>query len=814
MRVLSARAALLGTAAAAAFIATSANAQPNTGPAPATASTDPQTSNNVQTQGQAATGSDQAIVVTARRRNELLLNVPIAVSAYSGEQLDRQGALTITDVAKTTPNVTLKVSRGTNSTLTPFIRGIGQQDPVAGFEQGVGVYVDDVYLNRPQAAVLDIYDVNRIEVLRGPQGTLYGRNTIGGAVKFVTKRVPDDGPHMSMRTNIGTHEQADFIITASTPITKGLLFGVAGARLSNGGYGKNLTNGLSNYNKDILAGRASLELIPSDRIFFRLTGDYIVDDSNPKGGHRFYPNLCANAAGGCGTAAGNYPVLSNVYDTQGGLNDPTQRVRAGGVALHVEADLTDALKFRSITAYRKDVGYTPIDFDATPAIDVDVPAIYRNKQFSQEFQLVLDKGPLQGVAGVYYLNARAFDEFDVRLYTLLPSLFPGYTSSTLGNVHTNTWAAFADFTYNFSPEWALSLGGRWTNDKREAYILAQAYLRGGQPGLGGTSGFGNGIPFGPPVSNFNGNRTDTKFTPRASINFKPTPDQNIYLSYSQGFKGGGFDPRAKSTNSPDLTPQGIFNFMTFKPETVDSYELGWKASLFSHRLQLATAVFDAEYKDVQVPGSVACISGGLPTFCGVTTNAGKARMRGVEIEANARLAQNLATAGDRFSFAGSLGYLDGKYLTYIANINNQPTDVAANRKIQNTPKWTMSGTLDYDTPAWGGHLDANTTIAYRSASQQFEISTPFLDQPAYAIWDANLLWRSHGNHYELGVHAKNIGNKKYVVGGYSYLAGDPVTGAITYNGAGLPFPTLGKTGVATGFYGPPREVFLSAAVNF
>jgi iron complex outermembrane recepter protein len=814
MRVLSARAALLGTAAAAALIATSANAQPNTGPAPATASTDPQTSNNVQTQGQAATGSDQAIVVTARRRNELLLNVPIAVSAYSGEQLDRQGALTITDVAKTTPNVTLKVSRGTNSTLTPFIRGIGQQDPVAGFEQGVGVYVDDVYLNRPQAAVLDIYDVNRIEVLRGPQGTLYGRNTIGGAVKFVTKRVPDDGPHMSMRTNIGTHEQADFIITASTPITKGLLFGVAGARLSNGGYGKNLTNGLSNYNKDILAGRASLELIPSDRIFFRLTGDYIVDDSNPKGGHRFYPNLCANAAGGCGTAAGNYPVLSNVYDTQGGLNDPTQRVRAGGVALHVEADLTDALKFRSITAYRKDVGYTPIDFDATPAIDVDVPAIYRNKQFSQEFQLVLDKGPLQGVAGVYYLNARAFDEFDVRLYTLLPSLFPGYTSSTLGNVHTNTWAAFADFTYNFSPEWALSLGGRWTNDKREAYILAQAYLRGGQPGLGGTSGFGNGIPFGPPVSNFNGNRTDTKFTPRASINFKPTPDQNIYLSYSQGFKGGGFDPRAKSTNSPDLTPQGIFNFMTFKPETVDSYELGWKASLFSHRLQLATAVFDAEYKDVQVPGSVACISGGLPTFCGVTTNAGKARMRGVEIEANARLAQNLATAGDRFSFAGSLGYLDGKYLTYIANINNQPTDVAANRKIQNTPKWTMSGTLDYDTPAWGGHLDANTTIAYRSASQQFEISTPFLDQPAYALWDANILWRSHGNRYELGVHAKNIGNKKYVIGGYSYLLGDPVTGALTYNGAGLPFPTLGKTGVATGFYGPPREIFLSAAVNF
>jgi len=814
MRVLTARAALLGTAAAAVLFATSANAQPNAGPTQP--STGAEAANNVQTQEQAATGSDQGITVTARRRNELLLNVPVAVSAYSGEQLNRQGALTITEVAKTTPNVTLKVSRGTNSTLTPFIRGIGQQDPVAGFEQGVGVYLDDVYFNRPQAAVLDIYDVERIEVLRGPQGTLYGRNTIGGAIKFVTKRIRTDGTHISMRTNIGTHHQADFIVSASTPVANGLYFGIAGARLSNGGFGKNLTTGLSNYNKDVLAGRASLEFIPSDRIFFRVTGDYIVDDSNPKGGHRFYPNLCANAAGGCGTAAGTFPVLSNVYDTQGGLTDPTQRVRAGGVALHGEFDLTDSLKFKSITAYRKDTGYTPIDFDATPKIDVDVPAIYRNKQFSQEFQLVLDKGSLQGVAGLYYLNARAFDEFDVRLYTSLN----GLTASTLGNVHTKTWAAFADFTYDFSPQWAVSLGGRWTNDQRTAYILAQTRLGGGQPGLGGVNGFGVGTVLPPTTTNFTGTRTDTKFTPRASINFKPTPDHNIYLSFSQGFKGGGFDPRGKAINAKTQAYQDIYDFLTFKPESVDSYELGWKAALFDHRLQLATAVFDAEYKDVQVPGSSACIVNGLANFCGTTTNAGKARMRGVEVETNARLAQNLATPGDRLTLAGSLGYLDAKYLRYITTVPNPApppasiaVDVAKNRKIQNTPRWTLSGTLDYSTPAWGGHLDANTTVSYRSFSQQFEIASPFLDQPGYALWDANLLWRSQGDRFELGVHAKNITNKKYVVGGYSYLAGSAITGALTMVN-GLPIPTLGKTGVATGFYGPPREVFLSAAVNF
>ncbi|HET7709957.1 MAG TPA: TonB-dependent receptor plug domain-containing protein, partial [Sphingomicrobium sp.] len=171
-----------------------------------------------------AAGTDQEIVVTARRRNEVLLDVPIAVTAYTGEQLERTGALDITDVSDTTPNVTIETSRGTNSTLTSFIRGVGQQDPVAGFEQGVGLYLDDVYLNRPQGSVLDIYDVDRIEVLRGPQGTLYGRNTIGGAIKYVTKRLSAD-PEFRVRANYGSYDQADLILSASMPLTEGFRVG-------------------------------------------------------------------------------------------------------------------------------------------------------------------------------------------------------------------------------------------------------------------------------------------------------------------------------------------------------------------------------------------------------------------------------------------------------------------------------------------------------------------------------------------------------------------------------------------------------------
>jgi iron complex outermembrane receptor protein len=263
--------------------------------------------------------------------------------------------------------------------------------------------------------------------------------------------------------------------------------------------------------------------------------------------------------------------------------------------------------------------------------------------------------------------------------------------------------------------------------------------------------------------------------------------------------------------------------MTFKPEKVDSYEIGWKASLFDKRLQFATAIFDAEYTDVQVPGSAGCVVGGKPSFCGATTNAGKARMRGVEWEGNWRMAENLAAAGDRLNFATSLGYLDAKYLQFITNIpasplwpGSGPTNVADFRKIQNTPKWTLSGSLDYSTPLYGGRLDANTTVSYRSSSQQFEIASPMLDQKGFSLWDANLVWRSSGARYEIGLHAKNILNKKYIVSGYNFLTQNPYTGDYILGPTGKPIPAggLGTTGVLTAYYGNPRQVFLSAAINF
>ncbi|MBR0552681.1 TonB-dependent receptor [Stakelama marina] len=783
---ISARSILLAGAAVTMFAAPPALAQSDAGQNDATTQT--------QQDAQATTPSEEGlIVVTARRRSESLIDVPIAVTAYSGEELQQAGAIDITDISNTTPNVTLEPSRGTNSTLTAFIRGVGQQDPVAGFEPGVGIYLDDVYLARPQAAVLDIYDVQRIEVLRGPQGTLYGRNTIGGAIKYVTKRLNPDKPELRARATYGTYNQADLVVSGSAPLTDTLRVGLAGARLSRDGFGENLTTGQQNYNKDIWAGRASFEFEPSSEFFLRLSGDYTHDKSNARGGHRLITSLATNQA-----------PLDNVYDSRGGLLDPTQDVTAYGGTLLAEMRPSDWLTVRSITGYRKDDSDTPIDFDALPAVDLDVPARYNNEQFSQEMQALVDTGKLNGLVGIYYLDAKARTVFDVRL--------PGtVTALTFGNVGTDTVALFGDFTYDFTPQISLSLGGRYTWDTRSSVVNRGVYIGGGSPYFGGA---GTLIL---QQSDFRGSRNFKQFTPRASLSYKPTPDQTIYASYSQGFKGGGFDPRGVTTAAPDFNGDGtvsydeVYRFMTFDPEKVDSYEVGYKASLFDRRLNLALDGFYADYTDVQVPGSVGTTINGQQTFIGVTTNAGKARIKGIEFEGNAVPLRDFGAPGDKLTFAWTLGYIDAKYTQFI---DSRGIDVADERAFQNTPEWTASGTLGYSAPVGGGDLDVTGTVSYRSKTQQFELATPMLDQPGYALFDANIVWHAPDDRFTIGLHGRNLFDKRYITSGYNFLAQNPDTGAFVKDANGNYISTLGAEGVLTAYYGSPRQVFVTFGVKF
>jgi len=735
-------------------------------------------------------GTIEEIIVTATRREESLMEVPIAVTAFTGDELADFGVLDLTYVSQMSPNTTLKVSRGTNTTLTAFIRGVGQQDPVAGFESGVGLYLDDVYLNRPQAAVMDIYDVERIEILRGPQGTLYGRNTIGGAIKYVTKRLRADGPEVNARLSYGTDSMLDVVVTGSVPLGETFRIGGSLAKFNRNGFGKNLyLTDLDNYNKDVFGARVSAEWEPNSDWFLRVAADYVDDDSDPRQGHRLVP-----------AAISGNPVLSDVYDTEAGLNNPKQSVKAKGISFLAQWDVNEMVTLKNILAWRDDKTWTPIDFDSLPVPDLDVPANYENDQFSEEFQVLFSGDRWSGVAGFYYLNADAYTAFDVILGQLGDAIsLPGLNAFTLGDVNTKTWSIFGDFTYNFNDQWALSVGGRYTKDKRNSRVLRQTMI-------GGTSEYfgGSAIPIAT-TSDFNGSETFDKFTPRVSVDYTPNGDNLIYATYSEGFKGGGFDPRGLTTAAPDLDGDGvvseeeIFDFMQFDPETVDTIEFGWKSTLLQGRMTSKLAVFFSNYTDVQIPGSVGFDSNGDGTndsFIGITSNAGDADINGVEWEGDAILAEDMGRRGDGLRLGWSIGYIDADYNEFIDAFGN---DVADERVFQNTPKWTVTGMLTYELPVeWfntSGMFSAITSLAYRSKTSQFEVENPFLDQPGYTLWDLSFIWSDDSGNWSAGIHGKNLTDKEYKVAGYF-------------------FPNLGLENNITAFYGNPRQVWATVQYNW
>ncbi|MCA1856531.1 TonB-dependent receptor [Massilia oculi] len=712
------------------------------------------------------------VVVTARRREESLQDVPVSVTAFSADQLSKTATPDITALALALPNTTLKASRATNSTLTAFIRGVGQADPLAGFEAGVGIYIDDIYLARPQAAVADIYDVERIEVLRGPQGTLYGRNTIGGAVKYVTRKLAPQ-PDARLRATIGQYGQKEIVATASTPIAESARIGGTFARFKRDGFGKNLTTGGENYDKDVTAARLSAEFTPNQDLFIRIAGDITQDDSSPKNGHRLIVGRTSGA-----------PILSNVYDTRANLMKALghdQEVKAHGVSATVEYTLSDDWTFKSITASRKDKSYAPIDFDSLAVVDMEVPALYTNKQFSQEFNLTYTGERLAGVAGIYYIDANAFNHFDTILGGAVPT-----STYTMGNIDTKAWAIYADGSYNVTDAFSVSLGGRYTVDQRDAEVLRQIYLGNrGTPALGATGA----ILFRTDTDLRGGvlSRKDKKFTPRLALNYKLNQDHNVYASYSEGFKGGGFEPRLNmvGTNLPlAVAKRG------YEPETIETYELGLKSAFYKGRITTNAAVFYSDYQDVQIPGSVAIDTNGDgkdDSFAGVTTNAGKAKIKGAELEAVANLTPN-------FMVAGMYSYIDAEYKEYFAGGVN----VASQRRFQNTPKNSANLRFNYDIPmpvmGYGGKLSLIGSAAYKGATAQFETASA-LDQESYKLYDASIVWTRSDGKVRAGLHGKNLSDKHYRTGGYL-------------------FPTLGFEGTLTAFYGNPRQVSATLEYRF
>jgi len=288
--------------------------------------------------------------------------------------------------------------------------------------------------------------------------------------------------------------------------------------------------------------------------------------------------------------------------------------------------------------------------------------------------------------------------------------------------------------------------------------------------------------------------------------------KHVHVHDRPGFKGGGFDPRGQTTACRNATgglctPDQVFHFMAFEPETVDSFELGWKASLLDNRLNVRLAGFLGKYKNVQIPGSVGFDSNGdgvNDSFIGITSNAADADVNGFEFEGSALVGKGFAGAGSRLSINWSLGYIDAKFNTFIDAFG---VDVANQRVFQNTPDFTAHTGFNLGLPVASGMLDFIGLASLRSDASQFEVPNPFLDQDGYVLVDGSIIYRPNNGIFSIGLHAKNIFDKRYIVAGYNFVAGGTPPGT--------PFiPTPGREGTLTGFYGDPRRVYVTAEIKF
>ncbi|MEY2997847.1 MAG: hypothetical protein RIQ82_1228, partial [Bacteroidota bacterium] len=469
----------------------------------------------------------EVVEVTARRTAENLQEVPVAVTSLGADKLALSGVSVLTEVQQFSPNTTLQASRGTNSTLTAFIRGVGQQDPLWGYEPGVGIYVDDVYMARPQGAVIDLLDVERIEVLRGPQGTLYGKNTIGGAVKYVTKRMDGDASG-TIDITAGSYGQRDVKLTGQVPLGDKAFLGFGVADLKRDGFGSFVTvapevgqQDTENYNKDLSAARITFEASPTDSTFVRFTWDKTTDDSNAKGGYRLLPSILVDA-----------PVPDSVFDSYTSM--PTENlVELEGYSLMFEWEASDDLTLKYIGSSRESYSDTNIDFDNTPLDVFDVPAFYDDENTSHELQLNFSGDGYNVVGGVYFYDGESCGHFDAILGFLGRAAYgvPGLTREVTGCNNSKSSAVYAQSSFDITDKLSMTVGARYTNEEKSAFVnnglaFTNVYPRSGWiegyirdaaitfPQVLGSDSNGDGTLDTPSVADW------SRFTPRLGIEYK------------------------------------------------------------------------------------------------------------------------------------------------------------------------------------------------------------------------------------------------------------------------------------------------------
>ncbi|MCP5213693.1 MAG: TonB-dependent receptor [Pseudomonadales bacterium] len=707
----------------------------------------------------------EEVVVTAQKRAESLQNVPIAITAFSGDKLREDDITNMQDIGNRTPGLVFAAFSAGQPEIA--IRGIGTKEDGAAASDSTVVSVDDVYIAARTAQVFDIFDLERVEVLRGPQGTLYGKNSIGGSINFITSK-PSEDLTIRARATTGNYGRQDFGGMISGPLTEGLYGKVSFSKRDTDGYLRNLLNGERQGETDTLAWRAQLRWLPSDNVEVMFSADGADDDNGQtnrepvggKGGLHGCPNCVSNPLAVNQALGGAGDPWTTLAETEGYTDRQVE-----GYSVKVNWELEN-FTFTSITAYRESdfdwvedsEGLPPAPFiDLTagggallgslPAnlgfsFDLNDVALEETEQYTQEFRLTSNATDgLKWVVGFFY-SEEEIERHESFTFTSLGG-FGQLSEQTSNQLNESTsWAVYGQATYDLTDTLSLTGGLRYSTEEKEIGVGADV-----------TSGIGLLLLDFPYT---NAEEDWDSIDGRLALNWQAAEDIMLYASITTGFKSGGFTGSA-TTLAVATTP--------FDDESALSYEVGFKSLLLDKSLQLNVTAFFTDYEDLQVTRFFTPAGNNqLGQF--FTENAGEAEISGLEVEV-------LWLPMEGLEIGGSYAYLDTEYTDFTGTIDSGGNDFSGNDLRQSPPntvnvfaKYTMNLSDDI------GSISAKVDYRYQDLSFYDPDESLTTSIPQYRIWNGRIAWRSPQGHWEVAGWIKNIGDEEYRTHLYSQRSGD------------------------------------------
>jgi iron complex outermembrane recepter protein len=722
-----------------------------------------------------AATSEEEIVVTARRTEESLQDVPASVSAFNGAALERLQATEATGLQGAVPNLNVVQGRGSSNATNVYIRGVGQPDALQTFDPAVGFYVDGVYYSRIRGTQMELFDLERVEVLRGPQGTLYGKNTIGGAISVITRR-PGGEPHTTASLTVGEYNQGEVRVAASTPITEEFAIGGAFFAATRDGYVTNPTTGEEYNDRNVWGARFQTAWDPSSQFSIDFSVDYTEEDNALTMGQA--TNSLTNVVG-----APVYPVPTPTpeftFHAEATPGLPNSSImNHGGAALQFGWDFGNNWSLKSITAVRS-LEYTDyVDIDATTVELGDVLVDVNQDQQSQEFQLNYEGDRLTIVSGLYYLKENIISHQEAYADAFVIG-FLGLTSfmrTVDDDLETTSYAGYVNASYDLTDRLSLSGGLRYTEETKEYFRTTSQFYS--NPAF-------NGVPFF-----FDAEQTWDDTSGMVSLDYRLTDNVLLYGRVAQGFKSGGFNGRA---NDPGTE-------QPYDPETVLSYEIGAKTDWMDGRVRANLAIFHNDYEDFQARVSriVTSPSQPVPGPDFAVINAGALEINGAELELTYLPIENLR-------LDAQIGYLDAEYGEFFEERIIAMVPTIIDRSFQEpafSPDWTARFGANYEFNLGDhGSLALNGSARFRSehalAIDNSDVFTgaifPGMWQDDYWLYDASITWRDPSEHFSAAVVGRNLTDEVYR------------TDAQEFSSVG---------GIRTAYYGAPSTVSLVLTARY